>query len=237
VLFTDLGSPDLIETGDTATEVGPTSLELTLTDELGQPGVGWPVYLVSTLDMQGETDAQGRYVYEDVLPGTYALQVLPPEGLASALLVLSFEEGEQKELQLEIPSLEAGSALGEAPQFVQVAAGLELQAALGDLEPAAFDPEVVALAGARAEPPIEGLPDEVLAVWYLHPFGAAAPQGTPVRVTESLGLASGEQARVWMASYSPPSWVDVGTLVSDGSTLTGDARLPELSTLVITREP
>jgi hypothetical protein len=229
------------QTGDTGDPVvaGPATLELEIVDGGGQPGAGWQVFLVSgTLDRMGETDAQGRSTFEDVEPGSYSLHVSPPDGLAEPLVLLSFEEGEHKELLLEAPQLEPGSALGEEPQYVQVAAGLELEAALGDLQPALFDPEVEALAGARLEPfpPFDGLSAEVLAVWYLHPFDAVAPQGLPIRVTQSLGLASGEQGRVWVASYSTMSWLDAGTLVSDGTLLTGDARMPRLSTVVITRE-
>jgi hypothetical protein len=239
VLFTDLGGP----TGETAEtgEPGPPGLELELLDYAGEPGASWDVSLLApTLDLMLTTDAQGRVVVEDLLPGNYALHPYAPEGLATPLGLLSLEEGERQEVLLQVPLLDLLAVLGEAPAYVQVGAGLQVQAARGELVPAPFAPEVDALAGVRVDPerwpPLDGLAAEPLAVWYLDPFDATAPSGLPVRVTEPLGLLPGERARVWVASYPTATWLDAGALVSDGATLTGEALLPRLSTVVVTRE-
>lgn len=233
----DTGTPETSEpSGGTEPPPSPLLL-LTLADTSGAPLSDALVHFGhSTVFRTVRTDLLGTALFEDVDPGLQ-LVLAQPEGLASPFVPLHFEEGERLGLTLYAPALEwqplqAGPAL-------YTFGSLQLQVEADALTIPPFQEPPTQIGAARLDPslwpPLEGVEGEVLALWMIEPFDHRAPEGVPLRITESLGLAAGEQARVWVGSNEALDWVDAGVLVSDGASLAG-AALPALSTVVIARD-
>lgn len=185
-----------------------------------------------------DTDSEGRFAFDGVVPQNYAIHVgtfgAEPDW-ADLLVFVDVAEGEQLALEAPLAMARVGErTLVESAGEVEVAEGLWL-----DADPAAvtlpFGTDTFELAGGAPASMPAGLPDgEVLALWYLSPFDATHEPGMGFRARNDWGLAPGTEVTLMAASYLDYAWQPAGTaLVSDdGEELSGgDVR--HVSTLLV----
>lgn len=242
IVFTNLVAEDSGDLAEDTGVLGDALLSVTLRDGEEQPCAGWTGFLLSnSIERSISTDPDGRISVAPLSLGAHLLHLIPPDGssLAEILVPLILDDA-PRELTLYAPALDPPAALAETPQLLPFGDGLELLVGLGDLAPPLFEEQTAVVTGVRLAPsqwpPTDGISTEVLAVWLLSPLGHRSEVGLPMRVTETLGVIPGESARVWVSSLEEPQWLDMGSLTSDGAFLDGDALLPVLSTVVLTRE-
>lgn len=188
----------------------------------------------------------GAFAFNGLTPGFGSFEVVPlgDSNLASVFAPVEVATDQVKDIgAIVVPAFGPDHTLQVDEEEFEVATGLFLTAAAGDLEPPTpFDPAPTAIRGvdATANPaPIEGLAGTLLAMWYLGPFDAHAPDGLGVRIVDTWGLDSGD-AELWAGDYATAAWIKVGDLDDDGAdnlTPSAGAKLGILSTLVVVRKP
>lgn len=185
----------------------------------------------------------GAFTFEKALVAWHSLEIVPPagSGLATWFAPIELLKDQSRQLDITIPALDPLVALPDASAELELGQGLYVTLGKGDLVPPLFvDPATHAsgvLVDTEHHPPLDSL-EEVVAVWYTAPFDhhAKSDDGLPVRVKDAWGLAEGEVLEVWVGSYTDSAWLPAGTLtVGEDGWLTGDAALPLLSTVVLTR--
>ncbi len=192
-----------------------------------------------SLCLNGSTDDQGRFGFERVVAAPTSLEVIGPFGstYATAFSAVLLEEEVPRHFVVTLLERDPPSPLTADPVWHDVGAGLRIEASSAAIEPPAFVDPATEVWGVfvpeEHHPPLDGL-EQVLAVWFVGPFDHHAPDGLPIQIEGTYGLAEGEQVRVRVGDYASSSWLDAGTLTVTGTGLQGDARLPVLSTVVIT---
>jgi hypothetical protein len=214
----------------------------------GNPVEGLDIrFCRGSLCRNGETDASGAWTSEggatmgfpraEAVPTS--LELLLYDSLwATTFTVLDLEAETPRDIPIVMVEDGPATALSATPTWVTVGDGLRIEVASDVLEPpnAFVDPTTEVsgvLVPPAAHPPLDGFTD-VLAVWYVGPFDHKAPAGLPMEIDNTFGLTDGQTVQVQVGDYTTSTWLDAGTLTASGALLTGDARLPVLSTVVIT---
>ncbi len=235
------GTTDTSTTGlDTDEEVvEPQALSGTVLDDARAPLVGWNVKFCNSIGCRiDESDANGAFEYLDVVILPYSLEPVPPEGSGFATMNFpyTFDPNEEKVVTLVQQPLGPLATLTAAAAEIEMGAGLWVTIGSGDLEPPAlYDPATTAggVSVPQADwPTIDDVTGTVLAVWYLHPYNYAAPNGLPVRIAGDLGLAEGAMVDLLVGSYSDFAWLEAGSLTVIGGELVGSAELPVVTTTI-----
>lgn len=240
----DTEETDTDDTGDTGTAVPLTgAMSGTVVGPDGQPLFEAAVNICRVVCFRVLTDANGGYSYSELEAWTASFYVIPDasSGLATAMAPLSWADGENKVLDIQMLERGPSQPIPAVATELELADGLWVTLGMDTLVPA-FGYDLVDTSAVRVAEadrlPIE-LDDEVLDVWYVHPWESEAEAGAALRVANTYGLAPGESVRAWVASLPTEySWLDAGTLTvsGDGTMLEGEAALPVLTTLVLTRE-
>lgn len=244
-LTDDTTTEDSGETEDTGTTgvLLTASLTGTVVGPDGAPLVDVAVNICRLVCLRVSPDDAGRYSYPELEAWTASFYVIPDveSGLATAMAPITWADGEDKVIDVRMVVLDDPLPIPASAEEVEVTEGLWLTLGMDTLEPP-FGVDLEDVAAVRVPEadrlPIE-LDGEVLDVWYIHPWEAESEEGAPVRVANAWGLAPGESVRAWASSLPLEySWLDAGTLTvtEDGGMLEGDAALPVLTTLVLTRE-
>ncbi len=187
--------------------------------------------------------SEGDFVFEQVEAGPGSFAIAPigggrfepfvPVAIASAPLTLD----------AVVPTLAGEVTIPAVAAELAVGAGVYLTLGTGDLpgepplEPAPTKVAAIeALADASA---LEGFTGTAVALFYVHPFDSAAADDTtiPVRFDDAGWNLEG-RGRLWVADYFTSAWIDLGPLEVDGDAklVLADGGLPQLSTLLITRD-
>lgn len=190
----------------------------------------------------GLTDGGGAFDFPDVVVDWHSFEIVGPSGYATAFAPLRFDTDQHRTVDVTLVPATAH----EVPATrgaVQVAPGVHLTVGEGDLEPPTpFDPAPSEITGAAvpeaAWMPVDEVPGTVLGVWYLGPFDtpAAPSAGLPIAFDNTWALADTTTLRVYVGSYLDSAWVDAGTVTVTGTTISGDAALPHLSTVLLVQE-
>lgn len=234
-------SPLPVEEEEEDPPIPPPSVEVILMDSASQPLVGWQVTLFAgAIERGGETDDQGKLLFEDLPAGLCWVQSSVPDGsgLATPLASVLLGDSGQWQLPMYVQPLDPASVLPETPALLTMGEGLEVLAAAGDVLPDVFQPQPDSIAGVR-------IPDGQFpriysnylfrGGWFLGPFGATAPGGLPIQVAGTLGLPEGARLRVHEIQRDAPySLVDIGELEVSGGEIVGDVRLTNLTAVFIT---
>ncbi|MCA9491799.1 MAG: hypothetical protein KC621_17830, partial [Myxococcales bacterium] len=192
----------------------------------------------------GLTAADGTYTFGAIEVDWHSFEVVPPRGssLATAFAPLRFETETVRTVDVELVPAQTTSLPGTSTEL-EVAPGLHLQLANGDLDPPTpFDPAPSAVTGAEVPEakwmPVDDVTGTVVGMWYLGPFDtpAASTAGVPVSFDDQWSLTEGATLRVYVGSYETSRWVDAGTVTNTSGVLSGDAALPLLSTVILVQE-
>ncbi len=234
-------------TDDTATETTTTtppataSVSGTVTTVDGTPVSGARVNVCRIQCAFTDTDASGNYNIAPLSPWEAAFYVVPDSdsGLMTQMVLLTLADEEERDLDAVMLEPDKSSPLPATATETEVAAGVYLTVGADILEPAPLTELGDTFTAARVPDgmgmPIE-LPGTVLGNWYFGPFEADSEAGVAVRLDNLWGLAAGTSVEVYAMSLPTDySWLLAGTLTvgSDGTSLTGDARLPILTTMVV----
>ncbi|MBX2796782.1 MAG: hypothetical protein KTR31_03905 [Myxococcales bacterium] len=190
------------------------------------------------------TDDDGFYAYDEVEDGPHSLYFVPPtdwvDPHAVSFVPLVLTDAQERVVDVPMLAVTDAVSLPTEPTELDVGGGLLLQVSAADLEPDFFEPAPDRIAALQLSDtrvlPVDGVPGEVVAMWFLDPWGASAPEGLPLRVRNQWSAPDGTSFRVWVASRSEHAWIEAGSLQASGDVLTGDARLPWLNTVVLTRD-
>lgn len=218
-------------------ETPRTDVTVQVTDEAGGAIEGAQIrFCRGDLCLNGSTDAAGAHAFEQVVAEPTSLEVLGPDGssYAVAFSAVTLEEDVPRTFEVTMLALDTASPLTDTADWHTVGAGLRIQAAASDLEPPPFIDAATEVAGVAvpvaSHPPLDGLTD-VQGVWFLDPFDHHSTAGLPVEIDHAA--TDGDVYRVYVGDYASSTWIDAGTLTATGGVLTGDARLPLLSTVVL----
>ena len=237
-------TPDPTDPVDTGQFDRSASLSGTVTDGQGDPVHGAVIrFCRGPACRNNDSDAAGAYTFDEVHVDWHSLEVKPPlgvEGVATAFAPVQFATDEVRIIDLVTPDLDPATPLPATdPMEIEAGAGLFVTVAADQLEAPLFVDDATEIAGVRLQPdqyPPVDLPGVVIAAWYLDPFDHAAADGLPVRFTHDGSLPDGATYRVMVGSYEDQRWLDAGTVTVSGPDLTGDARLPLTSTVVLLEE-
>ncbi|MCA9566773.1 MAG: carboxypeptidase regulatory-like domain-containing protein [Myxococcales bacterium] len=191
------------------------------------------------LCLNASTDTTGAFHFDQVAAEPTSLEVLGPfgAGYATSFAAVELTEGVPRTFDVTLLLHDTPSTLNATAEWHTVGTGLRIEAAVSDLHPPAFVDPATEVAGVfvpdAQHPPLDGLTD-VVAVWFLEPFDHHAPNGLPMEIDNTFGLAEGDTVQVRVGDYASSTWLDAGTLTVSSGVLTGSARLPLLSTVVIT---
>jgi len=191
-----------------------------------------------------DSDADGRFMFDEVVVDWHSLEVIPPAGndtLATVLVPLVFQTDEDREVDLVMVPLDPASALTATTATHEVGEGLEIALELDDLEPPTFAEDATEVAGVRLTEkqwvPVDEQQGTVFAQWLLEPFDYKAKVDIPMTFTGDFGRKDGASVKVLVGDYTSSQWLDAGTLVSKGGELSGEAKLPVVSTVVLVEAP
>jgi hypothetical protein len=241
---TDTDTADTDTTDDSGTtDTRTASLTGSVVGPDGSPLEGAAVNVCRMVCYRQNTDAAGAYVYDALEAWTASFYVIPAvgSGLATAMAPITWAEDEDKVIDVQMLELDDTHPIPATAAEVEVTDGLWLTLGMDTLTPP-FGIDLVDTAAVRV--PVEDrlpleVPGEVLDVWYLHPWESESEEGVPLRIANTWSLTPGETVRAWVSSLPLDySWLDAGTLTvsEDGTMLEGDAELPVLTSLVLTRE-
>ncbi len=183
----------------------------------------------------GATDGSGAFTFDDVQVDWYSFEAVPPEGYATLLVPLQFTEDQERSLAFVMHELDATSPMPSSATEVEMGEGLHITLSAGVLEPPLFVDPSDTVAGVRV-PAADWLPMDaggtVIDMWYVAPFDHhATNDGLPVRFDNLWGLKDGVSYEVWVGSYEDSEWLNAGSVTVSGAELSGDAKLPLLSTM------
>ncbi len=236
----DTGFTGPIETDDVDRSA---SLASTVQDESGAPLEGAEIRFCRALVCRtGTTDGAGRVAFDDVEVDWHSFEVQPPKGqngLAIAYAPLVFDTEESRDITMVLPALDTPTNLpATTAEEIEAGTGLFVTVAASDLEPPLFEEEPTTIAGVLLEeaqlPPVD-LDREVVAMWFMRPFDYVAEKGLPLRFANQWELKDGETYEVWVGSYLDQAWLPSGTVTVKGDSLTGDAKLGLVSTVMLTK--
>ncbi len=229
---------------DTAPEVvedRSASLSVRVVDEAENPVVAADVrFCRGPVCLFAESDAEGRFGFDDVVVDWHSLEVIPPEGssgLATVFAPIDFQTNESRGIDLTMPPLDPATALPTTAAPLQVGAGLQIALAAGDLEPPTFVDEATEVAGVRLTDdqyvPLDDVQGTVVAMWFLDPFDHEPTVDVPMTFTNDYNLAELTELRVIVGDYTTSQWLEAGTLIVKSGALQGDVKLPVTSTVVL----
>jgi hypothetical protein len=248
---------DTSQRGDTATETSDTdpgtsvtetednsaNLSGTITDASGGPVVDAQLRLCIPKGSCrfADTDANGSYAFENVLVTTYAFEVVAGDSnRVTAFVPLTLASDSMRTVDLKVPDLESKHTLTASATEYEVASGLFITAATGDLTPPLMADPAEWMGGARVPeadwPPTDGIDGTVVAMWYLNQFDYHAENGLPYRIVDDLGLADGATHRLYVGSYEEGAWLDLGETTVSGGEITGPMGISLLSTFILVDE-
>lgn len=237
------GNTDDTDTTTTTTTTPPATATVSGTVTLldGTPVSGARVNVCRVQCAYTDTDAAGNYVISPLSPWEAAFYVVPSasSGLLTPIVLLTLTDGETRDLDAVLLPADKSSALPATSTEVEVVEGVYLTVGADILEPAPLTELGDTISAVRvpdgASLPIE-LAGTVLGTWYFAPFEAESEHGVGVRLDNLWGLAPGTTVEVYAMSMPTEfSWLLAGTLTVDagGTSLTGDAKLPILTTMVV----
>lgn len=232
----------IVQDTDTNDTGASPSLSGAIAADAGYPMEGAAVRLCLTGCLTGTTDADGHYAINTVAEGTYAWEVHPPAGAAALVPMVPLTMAAGESLVLD--------AMWLTPDRWEPFPTVAMEIEIAPFVFVSWDPsevvvpgglDVPALVGARVGPayqPPTGLADEIVGMWYLGPYELSSPSGFAVRLGDGLALPDGSYD-VWVAvrdaSAPSASWVLAGEVTSAAGVASGDIVLPQLSTVVITK--
>ena len=230
-------------TGTTNTENTSASLNGVITDSAGADLPETDIrFCRGSACRVFKTEGNGDYTFDSVaVDAWFSLELVPPlgSGMATALVPVTFGDKEARVLDIQLPMLDAATALA-APAAIEMGAGLWITIGIDDLETPFLMEDATEAAGVQVAPaqwvPIDGVTGTVAAMWHTAPFDYHAPTGLPVSITAAdAGLTGDGPYTLWVSSYTESAWLEVGVLTDDGAgNLTTTGTLPLLSTIMVT---
>jgi len=231
-------------TTDTTPEVmEDRSAELTarVVDENGAPIEAASVRFCRGPECKfADSDADGRFGFTKVVVDWHSLEIVPPStssGLATAFAPVVFETETTRDVTLHMVPLDAPVTLTGSAEARQMGDGLQIDIALGDLEPPTFVKEATEVAGVRLEKsqwvPVDEQAGSVVAQWYLEPFDHHAKGDLPMTFSNDYKLKDGTELKVLVGDYLTSEWLEAGTLTVNAGAIEGTANLPVTSTVVL----
>ena len=239
----DTGTLSTTVTGTTTTENVSASLSGVITDSAGADLPETDIrFCRGSACRVFKTEGNGDYHFNSVaVDAWFSLELVAPRGsgMATALVPVTFADQEARVLDIQLPMLDAATALG-APAAIEMGSGLWITIGIDDLETPFLFEDATEAAGVQVAPgqwvPTDGVTGTVAAMWHTAPFDYHAPDGLPVSINAAdAGLTGGGPYTLWVASYTASTWLEVGALTDDGmGTLTTTGTLPLLSTIMVT---
>ncbi len=238
----ETGTP--IDTDDTQTTTLDLSASLagSLVDPAGAPVAAAQIlFCRGVLCRTGDTDASGTFSFDEVEVAWHSLEIRPPNSdQAYVFAPVRFDTDQARAIDLIMPDIDPATPLQATATEIEMGAGLFVTVGSADLEPPLLVDPATEVAGVLLDPawwvPTDDVAGTVLAQWSVKPFDHVAPNGLPIRIENTFGLADGTTTRVWVGSYADSAWLDAGTLTAAGGWLEGDARLPLTSTVLLVQE-
>ena len=230
--------------GDTSVvDVPSAPFELKLMDSSDTPLAHAEVALCALICQVKETDVDGKVAFT-AEARAHSLHINTGDtNLPEVVFPLFFEADVMQTLDLRIPALETPLVLSE-PSSREVATNLFLTLGAGDLEIPLDPTTITEVHGVAVEAPhfppiyLGETTAQPEMVWYLGPYQSAQTGGTAFKITNAWGAVAGETYSVYVAHYETFEFVDLGTIAvsEDGNSISGEAKLPELTTLVIVKD-
>jgi hypothetical protein len=185
-----------------------------------------------------ESGGDGNYTFDPLGSDTYSFEVVVLQEGSWATPLVPFELSESaNKVEISVPILDQGQPTPESsPAEVQAAPGVWLTLAQDDLTlPFGADGSVTRGVRVPEEhwPPMQGITEGVLAVFYLAPFDAHDEAGMGFRIdTVALEIDDDVDVQIYASNYLTQEWLDLGTFTVRGGQVQGE-NLTVLSTLVI----
>ena len=223
---------------DTAADVNTASLSgVTFGSSYAIPGTRVQL-CAADCSISTVSNSSGEYEIKDIPPGTYSIEVYPPEGWENLIpsAPITFTAGQNTDLNPMWIQPSTAVGLFDTGEPVEIAPGLQIQFDSADSD---IDASEWAILGASIPNtwllPVE-LDKEILAAWYLGPYDTRSTEGGFNLIFDNTrDLTVVDTLEVWVNVHNNgvASWELAGTLIGGQPTLTGDVSIPRLATVVL----
>lgn len=222
---------------DESKKVG-TRFDGTIVDAAGAPIEGVSIRFCQAICLTDDTDAEGRFGFPVAPSGWTAFEAVPDSPTTAVGYVpVEIVEDVDRDVTMVLPELDAAHTIPASPTELEVGRGLFVTVSDDDLEPPIFVDDATQTAGVllteAQHPPLDFAEGDIVAIWYMTPFDHHSKAGMAVEFDNQWKLKDGEVYAVWQGSYVDQSWVDAGRVTVKGKRLSGDARLPLMSTTML----
>jgi hypothetical protein len=194
--------------------------------------------------------ADGSYAFNEIEAATHLLEVWPASvgdyagiGLAPTF-PLSLEANAPTTLDLVWLAPEQHVSVPDSSTELEIADGLLVTLGHDTALPSfLLSGDFTEVYGVRypddKRPPIAGVSDP-LGLWVLGPTETSSTgDGFPVRFTNDWALADGTVLHVWYSAQDQDTlagrWLSAGDVTVAGSDISGDAKLPNLGTVLLSK--
>ncbi len=230
-------------------EVSSVELSGVLRDGAGVALEGFHINLCFNLCRTSPVGADGSYGLQDVEPLTHLLEIWPASTGPSAglwlapMFPLSLASREQRTLDLLWLAPDKRVDLPETAAEVEIADGFFVTIGRDTARASIFlADEFTELYGVRFPdatlPLIEDI-EQPVAYWVLGPMDTKpVSEGFSVRFTNKWSLPDGTTLQVWHADLDDEglgTWVLDGEVSVKGDVISGDAKLPKLGSILLSR--
>jgi hypothetical protein len=241
---TDSDSDTDADTDADTDNFGTADLSGVVTDIDGDPVQGVRVNVCRLLCQTAMTDAAGAYTLTGLTATQSSFYAIPPTSrtdLLSQMTVLTLVDQEVRTEDIVMLHPTDANLPAHAAE-IEPSPGLYLTIGEDNVTPAQFTElgtKVIAAAvDADHRMPIE-LEGNVVAVYYVNPFEATSEAGVPVRFDNAWGGSGAATYDVYAAGDPLEySWLHAGTVsIQEDGSVSGDAMLPILTTIVVVEQP